>query len=255
MDVMYMICFFLIGAVLGSFYNVLGIRIPRHESIVKHDSHCEKCGHLLKWYELIPIISFLALRGKCSSCKAKISLMYPFSELVCGILFALSFYSYGFSIELLISLVISSLLIVVIVSDLNYMIIPDRFIVISSILIIIFKIIGYGIEDTLYSILSGIVSFGVMFLIMKFGSYVFKKEAMGGADVKLMFIVGLCTEPFLALIVIIVASVLALPPALFLLYKEKERIIPFGPFIVIGLLIVLFTKINSQEIINFLIKK
>lgn len=255
MDTIYLICFFIIGTVFGSFYNVLGTRIPKKESIIKPSSHCEKCGHVLKWYELIPIISFLVLKGRCSSCREKLSWMYPFSELFCGILFALSFYSYGFSIELIIALIISSLLIVVMVSDLNYMIIPDRFIVIPSILIILLKLIGFGIEKTFYSIVSGILAFTVMFLIMKLGSFVLKKEALGGADVKLMFIVGLCTEPFLALMVIIIASMIALPVALFLLYKERENIIPFGPFIVLGLLIIMFTKLNTQEIINFLLKK
>ena len=89
----------------------------------------------------------------------------------------------------------------------------------------------------------------------KFGSFLFKKEAMGGADVKLMFIVGLCLEPFLALLVIIIASMIALPISLVLLVKEKEHAIPFGPFILIGLLVVFFTKLNSAEIIKFLIGK
>ena len=90
---------------------------------------------------------------------------------------------------------------------------------------------------------------------MRLGSYIFKKEALGGADVKLMFTVGLCVEPFLSLVVIIVASVIALPVSLLLYFKERENIIPFGPFLVIGLLIVLFTKLDAQEIINFLLRR
>ena len=88
---------------------------------------------------------------------------------------------------------------------------------------------------------------------MKFGSFIFKKEALGGADVKLMFTVGLCVEPFLSLLVIIIASIVALPVSLLLYFKEKENIIPFGPFILIGLLIIMFTKLNSQGIINLLL--
>lgn len=251
----YIICFFLFGIVLGSFYNVLGLRIANHESIVKPRSHCDKCGHILKWYELIPILSFLFLRGRCSNCKTKLSWLYPFSELFCGILFAISFYSYGFSWNLIISLTVSSLLIIVTVSDLTYMIIPDRFIVISSIIILLTKLIGYGLTTFLSSLLNGIISFAIMFFIMKVGTFIFKKEALGGADVKLMFVVGICVEPFLSLIVIIIASVIALPVSLLLLYREKENIIPFGPFIVIGLLIVMFTKLNAIDIINYLVKK
>ena len=94
-----------------------------------------------------------------------------------------------------------------------------------------------------------------MFLIMKFGEYVFKKESLGGADVKLMFTVGICLEPFLSLLVIIIASFIALPVSLVLLVKEREHAIPFGPFILIGLMIVLFTKLNPTQIINFLLGK
>ena len=253
METLYMICFFLLGSALGSFYNVLGLRIVKHESIIKPRSHCEKCGHVLKWYEMIPILSYIFLNGRCRNCKTKLSWLYLFSEVFCGLLFAISYYSFGFSYNLLIALIISSLLIIVTVSDLTYMIIPDRFIIISSVLILIIKLIGYGPKELLYSILSGIISFGVMYLIMQFGSFLFKKEKMGGADVKLMFTVGICLEPLLSLIVIIIASVVALPISLILLVKEKEHAIPFGPFILIGLLVVFFTKLNSQEIITFLL--
>ena len=240
---------------MGSFYNVLGLRVVNHESIIRPRSHCDKCGHVLKWYELIPILSFIFLRGKCRNCKTKLSLLYLFSEFFCGLLFAISFYSYGFSYELLIALILSSLLIIVTVCDVTYMIIPDRFIVVCSILILMIKLVGFGLESFLYSILYGLLAFGIMFLIMKFGEYVFKKESLGGADVKLMFTVGICLDPFLALLVIILASFIALPISLVLLIKEKEHAIPFGPFILIGLMIVLLTKLDSIQIIHFLLGK
>ena len=243
MRTMYLICFFILGTAFGSFYNVLGLRIVNHESIIKPRSHCDKCGHVLKWYELIPILSFIFLKGKCHNCKTKLSFLYLFSEFFCGVLFAISFYSYGFSYEFIIALILSSLLIIVTVCDVTYMVIPDRFIVISSILILIVKLIGFGLETFLYSLLYGLLAFGIMFLIMKFGEFVFKKESLGGADVKLMFTVGICLEPFLSLLVIIIASFIALPISLVLLVKEKEHAIPFGPFILIGLMIVLLTKL------------
>ena len=238
---------------MGSFYNVLGVRIVKKESIIKPHSHCEKCGHVLEWFEMIPIFSFLFLKGRCRNCKTKLSWLYIFSEFFCGLLFFLSYYSFGFSWELLISLILSSLLILVTVSDLTYMIIPDRFIVISGVLILLIKLIGFGWSKFLYAFLSGLVAFVIMYGIMKFGEYIFKKETLGGADVKLMAIVGMCTEPFLSLLVIIVASFIALPISLYLLVKEKEHAIPFGPFIMIGLLIVFFTKLNSMEIVRFLL--
>ena len=238
---------------MGSFYNVLGLRIVNKESIIKPKSHCEKCGHVLSWYELIPILSFIFLKGRCKNCQTKLSYLYLFSEFFSGLLFAISFYSFGFSPNLIISLTLSSLLICVTVSDITYMIIPDRFIVISAIIILLTKLIFFGFEKFLISLGYGMLAFAIMYLIMKFGDYIFKKETLGGADVKLMFVVGVCLEPFLALIVIIIASMIALPISLVLLVKEREHAIPFGPFIVVGTLIVFLTKFDSMKIIHFLI--
>ena len=255
MRIVYVVCFFILGTVMGSFYNALGLRVINKESIIKPRSHCDKCGHVLSWYELIPVLSFIFLRGKCRNCKTKLSFLYLFSELFCGLLFAICFYSFGFTPNLIISIVLSSLLIIVTVCDVTSMIIPDRFIVISAILIILTKLIFFSITDFLYSLLYGVLAFGVMFAIMKFGDYIFKKETLGGADVKLMFIVGLCLEPFLSLLVIIIASMIALPVSLVLLVKEKEHAIPFGPFIMIGTMIIFLMKFDSLKIINFLLGK
>ena len=172
---LYYIVFFVLGSVLGSFYNVLGLRIPNNESIVYPNSHCPKCNKELRWYELIPIFSFLFLKGKCSCCKQKISWLYPINELFCGILFFISYYSYGLSLELIISLALSSLLVLVIASDITYMIIPDCFIVSVSVIIIITKLINVGLMETLVSIGYGVLSFAVMFLIMKIGTFFLKK--------------------------------------------------------------------------------
>jgi leader peptidase (prepilin peptidase)/N-methyltransferase len=255
MRIVYIICFFIIGAVMGSFYNVLGLRIVKKESIIKPKSHCEKCGHILSWYELIPIFSFIFLKGRCHNCKTKLSFLYIFSEFFCGLLFAISYYSFGFSPELIISITLSSLLIIVTVCDVTYMIIPDRFIIISGVLILLTKLIFFGSMVFLKSLLNGVLAFVIMYLIMKLGDYVFKKETLGGADVKLMFVVGISLEPFLALLVIIIASMIALPISLVLLVKEKEHAIPFGPFILIGTMIVFLTKLDGLKIINFLIGK
>ncbi len=240
---------------MGSFYNVLGLRIVKKESIIKPKSHCEKCGHILSWYELIPIFSFIFLKGRCHNCKTKLSFLYIFSEFFCGLLFAISYYSFGFSPELIISITLSSLLIIVTVCDITYMIIPDRFIIISGVLILLTKLIFFGFNKFLTSLLYGILAFVIMYLIMKLGDYIFKKETLGGADVKLLFVVGISLDPFLSLLVIIIASMIALPISLVLLVKEKEHAIPFGPFILIGTMIVFLTKLDGLKIIHFLIGK
>lgn len=255
MDLLYLIMFFIFGTVFGSFFNVLAIRIPNKESIVFPASHCDKCGHKLKWYELIPIISYIIQKGKCKNCKTKLSLLYPFSELALGLLYAVSYYSFGFSYELLISLILSSVMILVTVSDLTYMIIPDRFIFIPTILILLIKLLILGFKAFLYSLFSGLLCFAIMYLIMKFGEFIFKKECLGGADVKLMILSGVTLEPFLSLLVIILASFIALPVSLLLLFRHKENIIPFGPFLVIGILVIFYLKLDTLSIVNFFLGK
>lgn len=237
---------------MGSFYNVLGLRLPNNMSIIKPSSHCFNCQHPLKGLDLIPILSYLFLRGKCRYCGSKISIFYPFIEIFTGVLFAVSYYSYGFSFELGIALTLTSLLMVVIVSDLNYLMIPDSIIVASAVLIIIFTIFITGFKGTLLAISSGIIMFLSMYLIMIIGKLIFKKEALGGADVKLMFVTGLVLKPILGISSIFLASFIALPVSIILMIKNKDNVVPFGPFLVIGLLLIYFTKIDVSDIYEFL---
>ena len=253
MQIYYYFMFFIFGSCLGSFYNVLGMRLPNSESIIKPKSHCTKCKHELKWYELIPLFSFIIQKGKCRCCKTKLSLFYPFIEFSTGVLFVVSYYSFGFSLELITSLILVSLFMVVIVSDLSYLIIPDSFIIVPSVLIFIIKVIQNGFVNGLIQIGYGIICFLFMYLVMLLGNKLFKKESLGGADIKLMFLVGLILNPMLAVVVIFLASIIALPISLFLLIKNNEHVIPFGPFIVLGMLIVYFTKLNITEIFEKLL--
>ena len=254
MEIYYHIMFFIVGTIFGSFYNVVGTRIPNNQSIIKPNSHCEHCNHELSWYELIPIFSYIFLKGKCKNCKHKLSIFYPFTEIATGILFLVSYHSFGFSLDLLISLTLVSTFIVIIVSDINYLIIPDRFIIIPSILIIIIDIFNIGLLNTLIQIGYGILGFILMYLIMQLGNKLFKKESLGGGDIKLMFLIGLSLDPFLLIIVLFIASFIALIPSTYLLLKNKEHVVPYGPFLMIGLLIVYFTKLNIIEIFNKILK-
>ena len=122
---------FIIGAVLGSFYMVVGDRLPNNESIVVPRSHCSKCNHTLSWYELIPIVSYIIQRGKCKNCHTKLSISYMLIEILSGTLFALSYYLYGFNYEFFMSIIISSLLIIIYVSDFKYLIINDEPLIIA----------------------------------------------------------------------------------------------------------------------------
>ena len=254
MEIYYHIMFFIVGTIFGSFYNVVGTRIPNNLSIVKPGSHCEYCNHELSWYELIPIFSYIFLKGKCKSCHHKLSIFYPFTEIATGLLFLVSFHSFGFSLDLLTSLTLVSTFIIIIVSDINYLIIPDRFIIIPSILIIIIDLFNIGLLNTIIQIGYGILGFTLMYLVMLLGNKLFKKESLGGADIKLMFLIGLVLDPMLLIVVLFLASFIALIPSVYLLIKNKEHVVPYGPFLMIGLLIVYFTKLNIIEIFEKILK-
>ena len=149
MEIFYGVLIFIYGLLFGSFYNVVGYRLPNEISLIKPGSFCPKCNHALKWYELIPVFSFIIQGGKCKKCKDKISWFYPSIELLTGILFLVSYLIFGFSIKFWISLIISSFLVIVIVSDIKYLIIPDEVTIISSILLLLINFFGYGIEKGL----------------------------------------------------------------------------------------------------------
>lgn len=232
--VYFSILLFITGAVFGSFFTVVGSRIPLKKSIIKPRSHCENCNHYLKWYELIPIISYLIQKGRCSVCKTKISLIYPLIEILCGTLFLISFLIFGISYEFLISLIISSLLIIIFVSDFQYLYILDSPIVIGSLLVLVIKYFNNGTRSVLMSILCGILMFLLMLMIKIIGDKLFKRESLGGGDIKLSIFMGIVLGARLTLVSFIVSSFTALPFALIYTKIKKDAEVPFGPFLMIG---------------------
>ena len=248
----YLILFFIIGLLFGSFYNVVGLRLPKKESIIYPSSHCPKCNHKLSWYELIPVLSYIFLKGKCKNCKEKISIMYPVMELISGILFALSYYSFGLTLSIIPALLTSSIFVIIVVSDLNYYIIPDSILVVYGILMFIYNIISKGFLDACTYVVYGLIMFIFMYLLMKLGNFLFKEESLGGGDIKLMGVLGQLFNPFMSFISLALASLIAIPSSLFFNIKKKDNIIPFGPFITGGFLIMLFSKLDLQTILDFL---
>lgn len=243
MNTVYLIWFFVIGCVFGSFFGVVGTRLSEEKSIVKPRSHCDHCGHELKWYELIPIFSYIIQKGKCNSCKKELSIFYPIIELISGLLFSICFFIFGFSSNLGIALLIVSFLVIVIVSDLTYLIIPDEVTLFFSITLILYKIIFFGFKNAFFSILNGILLFFIMYIIMLIGNKMFKKETLGGADIKLMFFIGLVLEQSsLGIFNIFLSSFIALPISIISLIKNKNNVIPFGPFILISLFLIFCFK-------------
>lgn len=251
MNILYLILFFILGTILGSFYNVIGFRLPIGQSVLKpKHSYCPKCKHQLGILELVPLLSFLIQGGKCKHCRENISMFYPFTELLTGSLFTVSYYSFGISWNLVIALSLVSLFSIVIVSDLNYLMIPDEVTLTVGLISSFVILCQSGFENFLQSLGSGVLLFSIMYMIMLLGDFLFKKESLGGADIKLMFIAGLVLEPILGVTVIFIASVVALPVSLLLYLVNKEKIIPFGPFIVFGILLLYFLKVDVMRLLG-----
>ncbi len=253
MNVIIAIYIFIIGTIMGSFFNVVAHRLSNNESIIKPGSHCESCQHLLKWYELIPIISFLVQGGRCRQCHTKLSWWYPLIEIITGIFYLFSYLYFGLSPDFFISLVISSVLVITCITDFNYLIILDEPLVIGSILIIIITLITSGLVATLIAILSGLLLFFFMLLVKILGDKAFKRESLGGGDIKLSFFIGLSLGYKLAFVNLVLASLLTLPIAFYYLVKYKDREVPFGPFLIISNFIIFIFASPILEFIDYLI--
>lgn len=250
MDSLYLIIFFILGTILGGFYTVLG------NHLAQEDYHflpyqCDSCKHNLSILDVIPFFSYLFLKGKCKYCHEKIDIMEPLMEVFTGILFAVAYYSFGFSYEFLIALGIVSLLIIVTVSDLNYLIIPDEVLVFFILYFVIVQFFSVGVIGVVEHLLTGMFLFVLMYIIMWLGEKLLNKESLGGGDVKMMFLFGLVLDPLLGTVAIFLGSLFALPMSLFLLYKNNEKMIPFGPFLLIAFTFLYFTKITPEILVRW----
>ena len=254
MTVYYSICLFILGTILGSFFNVVGWRLPNGQSIVSPPSHCPKCNHQLKFWELIPVLSFFLQKGKCTSCNQKISWFYPFFEAGCGLLFTLAYLVYGWTLELVIVLTFISMLIIIMVSDYHYMIIPDEVLIFFGATLCVEIIFIYGWESLFASLVDGCIAMAAIFTLKLFGDLIFKRESMGGGDIKLLFVFGLVLGWPLAVFSILLGSIVGLPISLIILLKKKDHVIPFGPFLSVGAIILMLPKFDFNSLINILIK-
>ena len=253
MEKLYLIIFFVFGSIMGSFYHVIATRLSNGLSIVKPASHCEKCKHTLKWYELIPIISFIIQLGRCRQCKTKLPISYILMEICTGILFAVCYHVFDTPIDIAISIIFVSSLIIIIISDIEYMIILDEVLIFAITAIIILSSINTGLYQTSIKILCGAGAFVTMLLIKKMGDMMFKQESLGGGDIKLMFLIGLVIGYEMAICNIFFATFLAFPIALFLLISKKDNMIPFGPFLSMSAILLYIWGLNFTDIINFII--
>ena len=232
---------FIFGSIWGSFCNVCIYRLPYNESVIKGRSFCPSCKNQIKWYDNIPFLSFIFLRGKCRNCSNKISFQYFLVELLSGISFLAIFFLYGISITTLLLIILSIFFIIIFFIDLKHYIIPNE-LTFPLMVIGFIKSFDPNLNHTIFpnyinSLLGGIFGYSIIWLIILFYKKVRNKEGMGLGDAKLMAVVGFwfgwISIPFTIFISSVVALVLVIP-SLLKKTKDMSAQIPFGPYIIIG---------------------
>ncbi len=248
MKIIYYIFSFLFGAVIGSFLNVLMFRIPKGISIIKPNSFCPHCKKPIEWYENIPLVSYLLLRGKCSGCQKQISIRYPFVELVTGCLFFYLFIKYNLGPEFFFYVFFFCSLIVISGIDFSYQIIPDIFSIPGIFIGLVFQIMK---GNFILGLIGAVFGGGLILLIRVIGGWAYKKEVMGLGDVYLSAMIGAFVGfPLIITSIFIGAFVGAILGVIYIIatHQSRESPIPFGPFLAIGGVIVIIFK---PQIIHF----
>ncbi len=246
--ILYLTFFLALGLVFGSFANVCISRIPKGESVVFPKSHCPKCNKLIKWYDNLPLLSYVILKAKCRACGEPISIQYPLVELITGC----SFLALALNIKdpalLAFYLLLTLVLIIISGIDFHVQIIPDSLslpLIAAGLLVSPFNnSLGSGVvHRILNSFLGVLAGGGSLFLLGFFGEKIMKKEAMGGGDVKLLAGIGAVIGWSKIFSVLFVASLVGSVFGILLIMAKKiERTgyIPFGPFIAVSAYINLF---------------
>jgi leader peptidase (prepilin peptidase)/N-methyltransferase len=226
--------FFLLGAAVGSFLNVVIHRLPEGKSLLSPPSHCPICGKSIRWFDNIPIISYIILKGECRDCGTSIPIRYLIVESITAFVYLYSYIRYGLSLELLTFLVFTTLLIPIFFIDLREMLIPDT---LSISGIIIGLILGIFRGITIVSLIGAAVGAVYVLIIIYLGKSIYKRDVMGMGDVKLSAMIGAFVGWANFLLTILISSLLGSIYGIIQIRKGKssmKSIIPYGPFLAIG---------------------
>ena len=232
----------ILGAMVGSFLNVCIYRLPKEESIIWPRSHCPTCKKIIRFYDNIPLISYLLLRGRCRHCKGPISFQYPLVEGITALSSLFLIIKFGPSLSYLFYFAFVAALIVITVIDLYHQIIPDG---------ISLPGIGVGLLASLVipqitflnSLMGILLGGGSLFLVATLYEWIFKREGMGGGDVKLLAMIGAFLGWKAVILTILLSSMIgSITGILIMILKGKDfkYAIPFGPFLSMGAVIALF---------------
>ena len=263
---LYLLLFFILGLICSFFIELLGYRLPLGDSILRK-SYCDKCNHNLSLSEKIPIISFIIQRGRCKHCHQRISKLYLIIEIMTGVLFSLTYLSFHNDnlemLKIVFGLLFITSLIIIFYSDIKYMIIPDEVLIVFSSIIILLKLfIQFQNEEIInlmdlgYSILDIIIDVAVVYLIMfaikKIGDFVFKKESLGKGDLKMMAYIAIVMDFKLCIVIIFLASFIALPFAIISNLRKDKPMLPFGPCLAIATIILFLLQVDFNSLLELI---
>jgi leader peptidase (prepilin peptidase)/N-methyltransferase len=232
MEILVYVYIFIAGLCFGSFYNVVGLRVPIKKSIVRPRSSCTRCQRKLSPIELIPLISYLSLRGKCKGCQTKVSSIYPTMEVITATLFTISPIVVGWSKELLVAWLLISLLVIISISDISYTLIPDKILLFFGILILIVRSFLVPLDPWWDMFLGAGIGFSLLLFIA-----IVSKGGMGGGDIKLFAVLGLFLGWKGILLTLFISSLyggVIGGVALLMNAITRKQPIPFGPSIALG---------------------
>ena len=254
---MFFIIFFVLGCIWGSFSNVCIFRLPQDKGVVLDRSFCPKCKSIIRWFDNIPIISFLFLKRKCRNCECKIDFQYFIVELLSAITFCVIYYIYGLSVTTLLLIILSIFFIIIFFIDLKHFIIPNE---------LSFPLMFIGFVKSFYpnlnleifpnlinSLVGGIVGYIIIWTIIFLFEKIRKKEGMGLGDAKLLSAIGFWFGWVSVPIIIFFSSFIGLLyvlPSLINKTKNLSTSIPFGPYLIIGT-VVYITFGNQIKLLLF----
>lgn len=226
---------FALGLACGSFFNVVALRVPLGQSVVRPPSACPHCGHRLVARELVPVLSYALSRGRCRSCAAPVSPLYPAGELAAALLFVWAYLRFGLTAQGLIGLLLASLAVIVTVSDIRYMRIPNAVLLAFLPPLLLLRLLEPDGRSYAEYALGAIAGGGVLLLVA-----LLSRGGMGMGDVKLLALIGLALGWKGALLTLLLGSFAGTAAGLVLLLRRRSKLrqpMPFGPFLMLGALI------------------
>lgn len=228
----------IVGLAVGSFLNVVIIRLPTGESVVAPPSHCSSCGQRLRWVHNIPLLSWLALRGRCAYCSALIGWQYPLVEATTGAIWAANAAAFGATPRTAQAIVLLTLLLAIAVTDVRHYIIPDE-LSLGGTMAGALLAVAPGPPSLPGAAIGSVVGGGLLWVVAIVGGRVFGREAMGGGDIKLMAMIGAFLGWQGALLSIFLGALsgtlIFVPIAVYVRLKNgEEKLVPFGLFLAFG---------------------